>query len=216
MDGRRFDSLTRAFAGHQSRRSLLRRSAFLSGAIGSLAAIESAGAARRGQTADTTICNPNGAGGYNRITVPTVLLSIYLNNGAIISDCCSNDECGPSNGCMASVCDFAAGSCTVSYSSGAPCARPGCADGVCVNGVCNDPPPMYCAGDGYCNRCVYDACNHYCDCEVQPCYPDDWQCQSVYCDPGQAACVWDPINEGSPCDTFGFEGVCVMGYCTAQ
>lgn len=216
MDGRQFDSLTRAFAGQSTRRLLLRRGAALSGAIASLAAVGSTSAARRGgNNGSTSICSPDGLGGYYRTSVPTILLSTYLNSGSIISDCCSHADCGPTNGCITSTCDFQAGSCSVTSFNGATCARAGCADGVCIDGVCSDPTPMYCAGDGYCNSCVYDACNHHCDCHVKPCYPEDWQCQDAWCDPGQAACVLDPINDGSPCDTFGQPGVCVNGYCTS-
>ena len=216
MDGRQFDALTRAFAGESSRRHFLRRGVALTGAFGALASIGSASAARRGTTSDTSVCNPDGAGGYYRTSVPTIMLNLYLNNGAIISDCCGDFDCAPSNEvCSSSYCDFNAGACSVAYNNGAPCERPGCADGFCSDGACADPTPMYCAGDGYCNICTYDACNHYCDCYVKPCYPDDWQCQDVYCDPAQAACVGEPINEGAPCDTFGFAGVCVLGYCTA-
>lgn len=216
MDGRQFDALTRSFAGRTNRRLLLQRGAALTGAIGALGAIESTSAARRGDTGGSTpICAPNGAGGYNRTSVPTLLLQTYLNSGYIISNCCAHAECGESNGCMSAFCDFNAGACSVTYANGSPCARAGCVDGYCSNGACMDPTPMSCHGDGVCNTCTYDACNHHCDCNVQPCYPQDWQCSDAYCDPGQAACVNVPINEESTCDTNGVQGTCVMGFCTA-
>lgn len=216
VDGQRFDALARAFAGQSTRRRFLWRGAALTGAVGSLARIGSADAARRGTSGNTSICSPDGSGGYYRISVPSVLLGMYLNNGSIISDCCGDYECEASNSvCSASYCDLGAGACAVAFTNGVACERPGCADGYCSDGVCADPPPMSCAGDGYCNSCVYDACNHHCDCYVKPCYSDDWQCQDTYCDPAQQACIGEPINEGLPCNTFGFDGVCTLGYCTA-
>jgi hypothetical protein len=216
MDGQRFDSITRAFAGRSDRRTLLGRGAALTSALGALAIVDSASAARRGSSGGSTaICSPDGAGGYYRTSVPTIALNTYLNSGSIISNCCAHAECGASNGCMTAICDFGAGACAVSYANGAACERPGCSDGFCSGGACVDPTPMTCAGDGFCNDCFYDACAHQCECDVQPCYVDDWQCQDAYCDPGQAACVLVPLNEGSTCDTFGVVGTCVMGYCTA-
>lgn len=216
MDGNQFDSITRSFAGRSTRRLLLGRGAALAGALGGLAMVDSASAARRGNSGGSTaICAPNGSGGYTRTSVPTLFLNVYLNSGYILSDCCAHAECGESNGCMDAYCDFGSGSCAVSYSDGSSCERGGCAPGTCSGGVCYDPTPMLCGGDGYCNDCVYDACSHYCECYVQPCYTDDWQCQSSDCDPSQGACINTPINEGSTCDTFGVEGVCTMGYCTS-
>jgi hypothetical protein len=215
MDGQQFDAFTRAFAGRVNRRLLLQRGAALTGAIGALGLAHPASAARRGDTGgSTSICAPDGGGGYYRTSVPTVLLQTYLNSGYIVSSCCAHAECGETNDCMSAYCDLGAGACSVSYANGAACARPGCTDGYCSAGLCQDPTPMVCAGDGYCNDCVYDACNHHCDCQVQPCYAQDWQCSDSYCDPSQAACVSVPLNEGSPCDTNGVAGTCVMGFCT--
>lgn len=216
MDGRQFDALTRAFVGNSTRRRLLGRGAALTGALGSLATFGSASAARRGTSGTTSICSPDGSGGYFRTSVPNVLLPVYLNQGAIISDCCADADCGGSDSCSSSYCDFDAGACSVAYANGALCARPGCADGYCSGGLCVDPEPRTCLGDGFCNICQHDVCNDYCDCFVMPCYPDDWQCQDARCDPGQAACVLDPINEGGYCNTFGLDGVCMMGYCISE
>src|SRR3954470_10833424 len=100
MDGQRFDPITRAFAGRIDRRTLLGRSAALTGTVGALAMVDSASAARHGSTGgSTSICSPNGAGGYYRTSVPTIVLNTYLNSGSIISDCCAHAECGETNGC---------------------------------------------------------------------------------------------------------------------
>lgn len=216
MDGQRFDALARVFAANGSRRTLLKRAAIAGGLTGALGMAHPAGAARRGSPGgNTAICNPNGAGGYNRITVSTVLLNGYLNNGAIISDCCSHEECGESNACMNAYCNFQAGACAVDYYDGSPCSRGGCSDGFCSGGACYDPAPRSCSGDGFCNQCSYDSCLDRCDCYVQPCYVDDYQCMMAWCDPDLASCMTEPINEGSPCNTFGVDGTCVLGYCTA-
>lgn len=103
----------------------------------------------------------------------------------------------------------------MTHLDGNACTRPGCADGVCSAGVCADPTPYYCGGDGVCNICTYDACAHTCDCHVETCYTPDWQCMDAYCSATAGGCVLEPYNEGQPCNTFGFDGVCVLGYCTA-
>jgi hypothetical protein len=216
MDGRQFDSIARTLAGRTSRRKLLWRGAAAGGVLGSLTAFEPASAARRGGGGSTTlVCTPDGAGGYYRNSVPTLLLQTHLNSGSIISACCAHAECGESNGCVNAFCDFGGGSCVVDYFDGSPCARSGCADGFCFGGVCNDPPGRSCAGDGFCNSCFYNTCGDYCECTVRACYTDDYQCMDAYCDPGLAACVTAPINEGSPCNTTGVNGTCQLGYCTA-
>lgn len=215
MDGRQFDSLTRALADTTSRRRLLWRGMAITGAVASLTRIDSASAARRGQNGVSAICRPDGAGGYYRDTVSTLNLQAALNAGAIESDCCAHAECGTSTECVNAYCDFGVGSCVVSNLDGNVCTRPGCANGVCSGGGCADPAPYLCAGDGVCNTCTYDACAHHCDCHVRACYSDDHQCSTVYCSPSAGGCVSNPVNEGGACDTFGFEGVCAAGYCTA-
>lgn len=215
MDGRQFDSLTRAFAERASRRWLLKRGAVLGAGAVALAGVDSTSAARRGSNGISSICRPDGAGGYYRDTVPTIQLQAALNDGAIISDCCAHAECGSSSECSNVYCDFAAGACAVDNLDGYSCARPGCANGRCLEGACVDPIPYYCPGDGVCNICSYDACAHSCDCWVRPCYVNDYQCEDTYCDAAQGGCVVYPVNEGGACDTYGIEGVCIAGLCTS-
>lgn len=213
MDSRQFDSLTRVIATGSTRRTFIWRGAAVLGIAGSLSRFESASAARRGSNVVTAICRPDGAGGYYRDSVQTVVLQAALNSGAIISDCCAHAECGVSNGCMDAYCDFAAGACSISMYNGAACARPGCADGYCSGGVCNDPLRPLC-GASVCNNCTYDSCAHECNCVVKACYTDDYQCMDAYCDPAQGGCVTEPLNEGAFCNTNGVEGICALGYCT--
>lgn len=215
MDGRQFDSLTRSLAESTSRRKFLGRGAVLAGVATALTRLDSASAARRGQNGISSICRPDGAGGYYRDTVATIRLQAALNAGAIQSDCCAHAECGASTECANAYCDFGAGACAVSNLDGAACTRPGCANGVCSGGGCADPAPYLCAGDGVCNICTYDSCAHHCDCWIRPCSTDDHQCSSVYCSPAAGGCVSNPVNEGVACDTFGFEGICTTGYCSA-
>lgn len=216
MDSRQFDLLTRSIAGTISRRSALRRGLALGGALGSLALIEPASAARRGTNGGTTlICNPDGAGGYYKLAVATVTLNAYLNKGAIVSSCCGDAECGESNGCMQNYCDFGAGACAVAYYDGSDCDRPGCVPGQCVQGVCDAPEPAYYMENNFCQDCDYDSCRDAWSCRMTPCYDFDHQCTSAYCDPVQAACVQQPINEGSNCNTYGENGICVNGHCSA-
>ncbi|MCA9858964.1 MAG: hypothetical protein KC438_04540, partial [Thermomicrobiales bacterium] len=199
-----------------TRRTVLRKGALLTGALGAFGFVDSAGAARRGSGAFTSICRPDGAGGYYPDSVSTVLLQSALNSGAIVSDCCSDAACGETNGCMSAYCDFDAGACAVSYANGASCERPGCADGYCSDGVCLDPTPYVCTGDGVCNICTYDACAHHCDCWIRPCSVDDYQCARAYCSPGDGGCVQEPMNEGGYCDTFGVAGTCILGLCVSE
>ena len=214
MDGRQFDALTRAFAGKTSRRGFLLRGAVLTGVADSLVRFESASAARRGYSGTSSICRPDGSGGYYRDTVPTINLQAALNAGAVVSDCCTHAECGSSTECVSAVCDVGAGACSVTHLNGNSCARPGCANGVCSAGACADPTPYFCPGDGVCNICAYDSCAHTCDCNVTPCYTEDYQCMDAYCSSGDGGCVTEPINEGGACDTFGVEGICTSGFCT--
>ncbi len=214
MDGRQFDALTRAFAGKESRRRFLFRSAVATGVAGSLAGFDSASAARRGNNGVSSICRPDGAGGYYRDSVPTVSLQAALNAGAIISDCCAHAECGTSGECVNAVCDFGAGACSVTHLNGNTCTRPGCVDGACSGGACADPIPHIC-GDGVCNTCSYDSCSHTCDCDILVCYTEDYQCMDAYCSSDDGGCVSYPINEGGACDTFGVAGVCTLGFCTS-
>ena len=158
---------------------------------------------------------PDGAGGYYRDSISTLLLQSALNAGAIISDCCAHAECGTSNGCMESFCDFGAGACAVAMYDGAACARSGCVDGICSGGACADLTSQGCVGDGFCTSCTYDSCTHSCDCSaIHTCYTEDYQCMDAYCDPGQGGCVTVPLNEGAACNTFGVNGLCTNGYCT--
>lgn len=215
MDGGQFDSITRSFAGLSTRRLLLGRGAALAGVLGALGVVDSASAARRGSTgASTSICAPNGAGGYTRTSVPTIALSVYLNNGYIISNCCANAECGASSSCMSAYCDLNAGACAVQSLDGYACERPGCIDGYCANGVCHDPEPDYPIESDYCKTCTWDACIDHWYCSLRPCSNFDYQCTDAYCDPAQEACIFEPINEGSACNTNGVNGICVGGYCT--
>lgn len=215
MDDHRFDAWTRAWAGALDRRTLVRRSAAVGALIAGLSAVHPSSAARRGGSGGmTSICSPDGSGGYYRNSVPTVLLATHLAGGAIISDCCTHAECGPTNSCQTAVCNFTAGACNVTYNDGASCPRSGCAPGVCSAGACANPTPYTCGGDGVCNICTYDACAHTCNCWVRPCYTDDYQCMDAYCDTGSGGCVNEPLNEGGYCNTNGVDGTCVMGYCT--
>ncbi len=184
------------------------------GTAGSLATINSASAARRGSNGISQICRPDGAGGYYRDTVATIQLQSALDAGAIVSDCCADAECGESNACIESFCDFGAGACAITNLDGNSCERPGCANGVCSGGACADPRPYSC-GDGVCNICSYDSCSHTCDCYIETCYTDDYQCMDAYCSTEVGGCVTEPMNDGGACDTFGVEGICTLGYCTA-
>lgn len=215
MDGRQFDSLTRGFASKTSRRRFLGRGAALAGGAAALTQLDSAGAARRGENGISSICRPDGAGGYYRDSVATRNLQSALNAGAIVSDCCAHAECGTSTECVSAYCDYSAGACSVSNLNGNACTRPGCANGTCSGGVCTAPYPYYCPGNGVCNVCSYDSCSHTCDCEIKACYVDDWQCSDAYCDASAGGCVNVPVNEGGTCDTWGFPGICLSGYCTA-
>lgn len=215
MDGRQFDSLTRAFAGNVSRRGLLLRGAVLAGVGASLGKLDSTSAARRGGNGVSSICRPNGSGGYYRDSVPTLQLQSALNAGAIISDCCAHAECGTSTECSSAFCDFGAGACSVSNLDGNSCTRPGCVNGVCSAGACANPQPYFCPGDGVCNICTYDSCSHTCDCSIKTCYTDDYQCMDSYCSTSAGGCVTEPYNEGATCDTFGVGGICTLGHCTS-
>lgn len=271
LDGKRFDDLARFFATRTDRRRFLRRGVLAAAAAGGLMQASRADAARRGKPPTTTICNPDGAGGYTRITIDNILLPAYLAAGALRDNgCCAGIDCGESgDACEQAVCNPATGACeslwladdtectpagplnlcrtpytcqsgVCSEGTGVTCAHmtgciqsigcnpatglcetapredgtscfreSGCVNGVCIGGVCLDPPPIQCFSDA-CRICSYSACTGGCVCINVGCERTD--CHSGSCDPA-VGCVFTNINEGLPCDLGGDTGICEAGAC---
>ncbi len=120
----------------------------------------------------------------------------------IAGGCQMNLGCNPTTG----LCE------TGPVPNGSSCLRgPGCANGTCLDGVCQDPTPRICPSDA-CRICGYDACQDICSCFNVGCGTDYPECQTAACDP-ELGCVYRNINEDGPCTREGQPGICIEGVC---
>jgi hypothetical protein len=194
MDGRTFDDLVRSFASRSSRRRLLRRGIAAAAAAGGLAKLDPAAAARRGYSGTTSICVPDGGGGYARKSVPTALVPGHLAAGAVLDKgCCGGSDCGSGDACSALVCAVDTGACeSVSLADGTECTPNGpinlCRTPyTCQSGVCSEGNGIVCPG-------IIGGCFH-----------------SIGCNPATGECETAQDEDGSAC----FRTGCANGFCQA-
>ncbi len=183
MDGRRFDDIARSFAHGSSRRRFLLKGATAAAAVaGGLLQASPTDAARRGKPPKTSICNPDGAGGYARVTIDPVLLPVYLAAGAVLDNgCCSGLDCAGDSSCSQATCDVQTGACNVvPIADGTTCTPDGpinlCrAPYTCQSGVCSEGFGIICAEvAGGCERLLG-------------------------CNPATGQCEYGPAADGTSC-----------------
>lgn len=197
MDGRKFDDLARSFADRTDRRRFLRHGV-VAAMAGALVSSTNASAARRGKPPTTTICKPDGAGGYTRVTIETGLLPAHLATGSVVDNgCCSGLDCTSGTTCADASCDVFTGQCiAVPTADGTECTPDGpinlcrtpytCQAGVCAEGI-----GTTCAS-------VAGGCT-----------------QLIGCNPSTGQCEYGPRPDGSSCNrgTDCVRGTCSAGVC---
>lgn len=210
MDGRRFDDIARSLAHGTSRRRFLVRGAAAAAAVtGGLLGTSSTDAARRGKPPKTSICTPDGAGGYTRVTIDTVLLPGYLATGSLLDNgCCSGSDCPGGAACSEATCNVQTGTCSAELvADGTECTPDGpinlCrAPYTCQAGICSEGFGVLCAEiAGGCQRLI--GCNPSTGlCDYGPA-PDGTSClRGENCADGTCAdgiCL-DPTPRGCPSD----------------
>lgn len=153
MDGRKFDDFVRAFASPTNRRRFLRRGIIAVAVAGGLNRVAPTEAARRGYSGKVSLCQPDGGGGYLRVSVKNVLVPTYLAAGYLPDlGCCADADCGNSGGdsCSPMSCDPPTGACQVTpLVDGTTCTPDGPIDlcyspYVCHSGSCSEGIPTIC------------------------------------------------------------------------
>lgn len=198
MDHRIFDDLTRSIATKSDRRRVLRLGLAAVAAVAGLARLDPASAARRGYTGQVTICKPDGAGGYRRVSVPAGTVAGHLATGSLPDNgCCANLDCTGGDTCSTAVCNPHTGACQhTPVADGTECTYPGPPD-LCY-------PPATCQS-GICTRGMRAICPSYAGGCIQ----------SLGCNPATGQCDTGPSPDGTRCfrDEGCVQGTCANGIC---
>lgn len=219
MDEQRFDDLTRTLATTRTRRSVLKGVLGVAGGMVALAA----GQSRTESAWSTSVCLPDGQGGYVQRLVPTAAVPLYLNKyGAVLPQNGSCAVCEPLSVELA-----CQGKCeeTVDLGCGQTTTCPECPCipldptevdcelqcGQIVSLGCGQthtcaacpcvPLSVEVACEGHCGETVDLGCNLTANCAACPCVPLDLEvaCQGKQCgEPVSLGC--NIIAFCPPCD----------------
>ncbi|HET9661123.1 MAG TPA: hypothetical protein VFP05_12385 [Thermomicrobiales bacterium] len=151
-------------------------------------------AARRGYSGNISLCKPDGAGGYTRISVSVAVAQAYQDSGYLPdSGCCADTDCG-GDSCSSGICDPVLGECLlVPVADGAECTPNGPINLCAVPYSCQ---AGVCTGASYACPGVFGGCT-----------------KSLGCNPTTGECEYGPADDGSACPRFNGDTRCINGTC---